>query len=58
MLEIVRSELNPVYIELYYQWITEEWGIIQSPQDPEIYVPKPLLALDEKKLRQNHQESQ
>ncbi len=51
MIELVSSELNPEYVELYYQWITEEWGVIQSPKDPEIHVPKPLLALDENKLR-------
>jgi GNAT superfamily N-acetyltransferase len=43
MIEIVSSESDSENTEIYYQWITEEWGAIQSPQDPEID--------DENKLR-------
>jgi GNAT superfamily N-acetyltransferase len=51
MIEIVSSESDSENTEIYYRWITEEWGAIQSPQGSKIHVPKPLLALDENKLR-------
>jgi len=51
MIEIVSSESDSENVKIFYQWIIEEWGAIQSPQGSKIHVPAPLLAVDENKLR-------